>query len=211
MDVKKFLSAVLSDKGFYCAVGIKNGKTIQRFYQTVDNLVEAAGNFDHDGYDAYFALATFGDNNSRKADNVSHLKSLFLDLDCGEGKPYATQHEAIKALQEFCRALRIPKPSVIVNSGRGVHVYWVLDRGYARDEWVPAAERLKAACSQSGLHADPAVTLDAARILRIPGTHNYKGTPPIDVAIFRGTESVYKLHEFVELLPEHLATVTATR
>ena len=127
MDVKKFLSAVLSDKGFYCAVGIKNGKTIQRFYQTVDNLVEAAGNFDHDGYDAYFALATFGDNNSRKADNVSHLKSLFLDLDCGEGKPYATQHEAIKALQEFCRALRIPKPSVIVNSGRGVHVYWVLD------------------------------------------------------------------------------------
>jgi len=211
MDAKKFLGAVLSDQGFFCAVGIKNGRTTQRFYQTIDNVVEAANNLDHDGYDAYFALATFGDNTSRKADNVLQLKSLFLDLDCGEGKPYPTQHEAIKALQEFCKTLHVPKPSMVVNSGRGVHVYWTLDRGYARDEWLPVAEKLKAACAQVGLHADPAVTADAARILRIPGTHNYKGTPPHAVSVFRGTDLVYKLHEFAEALPEHFPSVTNVR
>lgn len=211
MDTKQFLSAVLSDKGFYCAVGIKNGHVTHRFYQTVDNLMDGAIAFDEVGQDAYFALATFATKENRKAKNVECIKTLFLDLDCGEGKSYATQHEAIKALQEFCRALKVPKPSIIVNSGFGVHTYWVLDRSYTRDEWLPVADRFKSACLQMKLHIDPAVPADAARILRVPTTHNYKGSPPITVEIFRSNDCSYKLQDIADLLPETLIPVVNVR
>ena len=62
---------------------------------------------------------------NRKVDNVSHLGSLFLDLDCGPMKEYATQAEAFTSLKNFCKTLKLPKP-LIINSGRGVHVYWPL-------------------------------------------------------------------------------------
>jgi hypothetical protein len=211
MDTKKFLNELLGCSGTYCAVGIKNGRTVQRFYPTIDALTDAAEALDTQGYDAYFALATFGDAPSRKADNVVSLKSLFLDLDCGADKPYPTQLDAIKALQEFCRTLRLPKPSIIVNSGRGVHVYWVLDRECGRDEWLPVAERLKAACIQEGLQIDPTVTADAARILRVPNTHNYKGDPPLAVQVFRSTGAVHSLASIAAAFPEYLIPVVQVR
>ena len=36
---------------------------------------------------------------------------------------------------------------------------------------------------EQGLDADPVVTADAARILRIPNTHNFKATPALDVEV----------------------------
>jgi len=211
MDTKKFLSSVLGHKGVYCTVGIKGGRVSQRFHTSIEDVVVAAEQLDQNGQDAYFALATFEDATSRKSDNVATLKSLFLDLDCGANKPYASQLDAIKALQEFCRTSRIPKPSIIVNSGRGVHVYWVLDRECGRDEWLPLAEKLKAACVQDGLHADPTVTADAARILRIPNTHNYKNSPPFDVQVFRDTGAVHTVESLMAAFPEHLIPVVQVR
>ena len=211
MDTKKFLSSVLSSQGFYCAVGIKDGKTIQRFYQTIDTLVDAVKSLDDDGYDAYFALATYKTNANRKADNVEYLKSLYLDLDCGESKPYADQFTAIKALQEFCRQFKFSKPSAIINSGRGVHVYWMLDRSYSREEWLPIAEKFKAACITGGLEIDKAVPADAARILRVPGTHNYKDIPPRNVEVFSALDISYDLRRLGDSLPETLIPVVNIR
>ena len=101
MDTKQFLSSVLSDEGYYCVVGIKNNKTIQKFYESLDAVAKTAVSLDTEGYDAYFALGTFVEGTNRKADNVQQLKALFLDLDCGVGKPYDTQHDAIVALRGF--------------------------------------------------------------------------------------------------------------
>lgn len=211
MDTKQFLSTVLGQEGAYCVAGIKDGAISQRFYKTIEEVEKAAIQLDQSGYDAYFALATFNDTSSRRSENVATLKTLFLDLDCGEGKPYPTQMEAIKALQNFCRVSQIPKPSIIVNSGRGVHVYWVLDRECSRDEWLPLAERLKAACAQEGLEIDRGVTADAARILRVPGTHNYKGAPPFPVQVFRDTGLVYSVEAIATALPEYLIPVVTVR
>ena len=104
-------------------------------------------------------MATFKEVNSRKVDNVKHLKSFFLDLDCGPTKEFASQEEAIKELRKFCTTNSLPNPTMI-NSGRGVHVYWFLDESVCYDD------------------------SDAARVLRIPDTHNYKTNPPSDVNFF---------------------------
>ena len=198
---KDFLSAVLGDTGFYCVVGLKQNesKTIQKFYATLDEVVEAAQKLSDEGFDAYYGLATFTDNKSRKNDNVSQMRSLFLDLDCGVGKDYEVQNDAVVALRNFCKKLGLPKP-MLVNSGRGIHVYWPLTVPVSRTEWVTVAESLKAACRLHDLKADPAVTADSARILRVPGTLNYKDDPPKDVTVLGPMVEPVELHVISELL-----------
>lgn len=185
METSDFLRGVLGSSGHYCvfAARSRDDRRVQKFYDTLNEVEHAAASFDNDGYDVYFALSTFKQSTSRKGDNAEELRALFLDLDCGPSKEYPTQQAAIGALRDFCKKLSLPKP-LMVNSGRGVHVYWPLSEPVAAADWIPAAERLKQACADKGLLADPAVTADVARILRVPGTHNYKGDPPLAVSVF---------------------------
>ena len=179
MNNLEFLRQVLGDEGFYCIVGLKkdSDKPIQKFFPTIDAAYEVTENLKNEGYDAYYALATFEDGKSRKTNNVKQLRSLFLDLDCGAGKAYDTQQEALDALDKFCKESGMPKPT-LVNSGGGVHVYWPLEKPITKDEWLPLAEKLKSMCDDYDLHADPVVTADSVRILRVPGTFNYKELTP---------------------------------
>jgi hypothetical protein len=178
----KFLRAVLGDLGHYCIVAIKGTKRIQTFYSTIDSAVEAAIKADADGFDAYYGLATFKTDESRTNGNVEQMRSFYLDLDCGASKDYPDQQAALNDLRRFCKELHLPRPS-LVNSGRGIHVYWTLTEPVTREIWLPVAERLKALCKEQNFLADPVVTADSARILRVPGTRNHKDTPPKPVDI----------------------------
>ena len=207
METKQFLDTVLSDEGYFCVVGIKDSRTVQKFYSSLDSIVATAVNLDVDGYDTYFALSTFTESTSRKADNVRHIKALFLDLDCGQGKPYSTQTDALTALSGFCKHYKLPKPTIAVNSGRGIHIYWVLNHPHSREEWLPVAERLKAACTEYKLDADPVVTADAARILRVPNTHNFKSSPALGVEVIWNLDTTVELKTFAAQLPPLLKPV----
>jgi hypothetical protein len=197
MDTKTFLETVLGDEGSYCvwANRISDKRKVQKFYGDLDAVIHAAHNLDEEGFDAYFALGTFDEAGSRDAANVKQLRAFFLDLDCGPTKDYANQSSAANALRGFCKQLKLPRPAV-VNSGRGLHVYWGLVSPVSRETWQPVADRLKSLCRKHGLHADPVVTADAARVLRVPGTHNHKDEPaslvefvgsptdPVEFAVF---------------------------
>jgi len=135
-----------------------------------------------EGFDVYFACAKYEESGSRTNDNVKNIKSFWLDIDCGVGKPYADQGDGLAALKTFCKTVGLPKPT-IVNSGRGLHVYWPLTEPISRKEWVNTAKRLKVVCNQEGLEDDPARTADAASILRMPDTFNHKTEPPLPVAV----------------------------
>ena len=150
MNTRSFLQRALADSGSYCiwAHNKKNERIQQKFYQTIDQVIDKADELDTEGYDCYFALATFKEATSRKVTNVHKLQSFFLDIDCGdikaeEDKGYATQEEALVALQGFCKTLKLPMP-VLINSGRGVHVHWQLSEPVVFDDWYPVAARLKA-------------------------------------------------------------------
>lgn len=187
MNTRDFLGRVLGDTGHYCVFGLAPGgtKRIQKFYSSIDAALDSARAFDANGLNAYFALATFEQDDRRTKDNAKQMRSLFLDLDCGPDKPFADQSEALAGLRGFCKELGLPKP-LIVNSGRGLHVYWALKEPLTAAEWLPLAQGLKRACAANGFEADSDVTADAARILRVPGTHNYKSDKPIQVEILAG-------------------------
>jgi len=111
-------------------------------------------------------------------------------LDCGEDKPYATLADGLVALKQFCKDVGLPRPTII-QSGRGAHVYWILDNAITRQEWKPYAERLKALCVEHNFHIDAAVPADPARILRIPETMHLKDvTNPLPVQILRAAQPI---------------------
>ncbi len=195
-----FLNSVLPTQGVYCAVGIRSGTVRQSFHPTIEDVEAAADGMASQGVDAYFALASFKDAaEGRTADNAAFLRAFFLDLDCGLGKPYVDQNEASVALSEFVRSVGMPTP-YIVNSGGGLHVYWPLTEDVPAEVWFPHARALKKLCADHNLHADPAVTADRARILRVPGTYNFKNNQqrPVQVAVAGAPVS---LAEFTKLLP----------
>lgn len=189
MDTTTFLRSVLGTAGSYCVLAIRENRRVQKFYDTIEQLEHAAMNFDENGFDAYYALGTFEEAGSREADNVKQMRAFFMDLDCGihlkTGKPkdFPDQYSAILALKEFVKTTGLPKP-FLVSSGYGVHVYWPLTAPVDFMTWLPVAEKLKALAKSKGFKADEAVTADAARVLRVPGTHNHKGDDTKPVTFF---------------------------
>lgn len=173
METKDFLQTVLAARGNYCILAVKDGRKVQKFYNHIDKLLHSAHEFDGNGYDTYFALATFDDEGSRKAAHAVDMRALFVDLDCGPSKDYPDQPTALQALRAFCMASSMPRP-ITVSSGYGVHAYWPLRDAVPVGEWLHVAKRLKRAFAKHGLATDTVVTADAARVLRIPGTHNWK-------------------------------------
>ena len=204
-----FLDSVLPVQGTYCTVGIRSGVVKQSFQATIADVDAIGSGLDASGVDAYFALATFNDDSSRKVDNAAFLRAFFLDLDCGTGKPYADQPAAAQALSIFVKDTGLPSPTV-VSSGGGLHVYWPLTEDVAVSDWMPHAKSLKRLCVQHNLHADPAVTADAARILRIPGTHNFKNGQRRPVQIMTQGQST-DLKLFVALLPHAPVDLSAAK
>ena len=181
-----FYTAVLPSAGSYCVVGIKNGKIITTFHDTIEGLETRGKQLLAQHADAFFALATFRDTEQgRKAENAQALRSFFVDLDCGEGKPYADRAMALVALREFLTATKLPEPFV-VNSGRGVHAYWPINAELDLETWRPLAREFKQLCVAQKLLIDLTVTADAARILRMLDTENHKANPPLPVQLIVG-------------------------
>ena len=177
------LSAVLSSEGWYCVVGLKKtGLPKQVFVQGLDEIDGVVEDLLAKKYDVYFACAKYETDKSRTGGNVKAVKAFWLDVDCGAGKPYATQADGFTALKAFCDAVGLPKPCV-VNSGRGLHVYWPLTTDISAGQWASVATRLKALCVEHQFEADPARTADVASILRMPDTLNHKDEPPLDVTV----------------------------
>lgn len=204
-----FLSSVLPTTGTYCTVGIRGGVVRQNFHSTLDDLEAASSAYPTKGVDAYYALASFHDASSRKAENAAFLRSFFLDLDCGTGKPYSDQAAAAQALKAFVQVTKLPVP-YIVNSGGGLHVYWPMTEDVPADVWAIHAKSLKRLCVLHNLHADPAVTADTVRILRVPGTTNFKNgvSRPVSIMVAGVPTS---LEGFIALLPEAPVDLSAAK
>ena len=157
MQTSDFLSKVLSDDGYYCVVGAKDGKFNQKFFSTLDSIVDTASSLHLDGNDVFFALGTFVEEGKRTTENLKYLKAFFLDIDCGKEGQYATKKEAINALKAFRTHYQLPRWTYVVDSGSGMHVYWALTTAITLTEWKPVADQLKQACIDFGFGIDAGV------------------------------------------------------
>ena len=118
MNTVDFLKSVLGDEGYSCLITIdlKQQKPIPKHYwlKTVQELVSKATEVDTFPHNVYFATSTYNEEGSqwggRSKANVKNIKAFWLDLDCGEGKDFPTQADAIRELQTFKNKVGLDLP-----------------------------------------------------------------------------------------------------
>jgi len=164
--------------------------------------VETAANY----YDVWFCTSLQKDSTTTKggtpkairlARNSLLLKALWVDIDVKSNDPkhYATKIDAINAVKQFCADTGMPLPTAWVDSGGGLHVYWISDAPLTEPEWRAYADGLKALLLQRGVLCDAGLTTDPARLLRVPGTLNHKYNPARPVKVL-GKSGLGKLYDF---------------
>jgi hypothetical protein len=213
MDTLDFLRRVLPSEGYYAIIVINDGAPPQQgFFGSVEELAAACQQADRNGNNTYFAYSSFQNRQSRKQTNVLTTRVLAMDVDCGwdekkqQWKPYRTQQEGAAALSVFLKDTGLPIP-MVVNSGRGLHLYWVLDRDLPPEEWQPLADRIKALALGRGFHIDPTITADGARVLRPTQTHNPKNGAMVDVLVPGATSSVQTIQNLLQAVEPSPALV----
>ena len=195
MQPLEFLAAVLPSSGVYCAAEFTSPKKEHVFVNNLQEILDAGQKFVDTNKDAYFALSSFKEAGSRTAENARLVKSLYMDLDLGGEKAYADKKEAIAAFENFMSTTGMDElgQPFVISSGGGFHVYWPLDEEVEIAQWKPMAENFKRLCRQENLVIDWNCTADAARVLRIPGTFNYKKENPRPVKILAEADRTFSL------------------
>jgi hypothetical protein len=131
---------------------------------------------EHRDANIYFGVASRRSDRNGRLENCGTIRALWADIDFKD----TPEPEAREAVERFAL-----EPSVIVATGNGLHVYWLLDEPY---DVQSDAERLKNILRRlaTTLKADFNAT-DPARVLRLPGTLNIKYEPAREVILERLT------------------------
>ena len=169
------LDTVLPAEGRYCSWG-KGRYISQEFFDTRAEFDKQTAWLVQNKFDAYFGCARYGDANHREHSNAKFFKALWMDIDCGPDKAvpnkkgkicgYIDQATGLTAFQSFCKKANLPRP-IIVDSGYGLHFYWVLTEVLDRKTWESLSKRLRDLALADGLIVDTAV-FEASRVLRVP-------------------------------------------
>lgn len=191
-DTLKFLKTVWPENGLYCiALPYPNGGYEHKLFETIEAAASYALSLED--RDVFFAVGTLierkvwnpekinkktgekGVWEVRCAANTLAHKTLIIDVDCGEDKPYASQIDALQALKNFCVAVGMPAP-IINSSGGGLHCYWPFKVEIKSSDWQRIGEKFKRICKHYKFYVDMTASADRARVLRVPGTYNCKKT-----------------------------------
>lgn len=195
MNYLEFLRTALdSTQGCYCIIGIsREEKVRQTFVEDLEDIPAIVDVFLEKEYNVYFGCSKFKDSSSRKQPNVLNTKMHYLDIDCGEEKEYKDKKEGVLALAKFCEEYGLDLPN-IVDSGYGLHCYWIFEDTIPLSEWKHTALKLKNLCTKAGLSADPTATSDESRVLRLPGTKNFKYGTVVPVSV-KYEAGIYESYE----------------
>jgi len=144
----------------------------------------------------------------RGISNAIWHKSFYIDVDV-KADAYPSTAAAVDAVGAFIKSVGLPTPSYIVASGSGgFHVHWVVADALPTTAWLPVSQALVTAMRSHGLLGDYSVTTDAARLLRVPDTLNFKHSPPRPVVLdYAGGE--YQLERITAPLEPFVGVVTA--
>lgn len=175
--------------GYIQLIKFKNKKIIKIYNTNISGLREVVEEVEGEA-DTYITPNTMY-KPFRKVENIRQFRALYIDIDGVEDDQIGTSYKIL----ELAENKVIPKPSMIVNSGRGIHIYWkIINAPYgALYTWQELEDflyhKLKA------LGADRQAT-DGARILRLPGTINSRNNKECRIISNENIQySMYDLRE----------------
>jgi hypothetical protein len=156
--MREFLEFIQPDVGFTEVRAIMAGKVQQHFTESRQDATDVAMARSENGWDAYYGVLPRARASGTADDVWSTADVLWADMDAKDRNKAA----ALQQLIDYEIT-----PSVIVDSGHGYHAYWKLTLP------IPT---LRACHIMKGLalHLDGDHVYDPPRILRVPGTTNWK-------------------------------------
>ncbi|OHD21340.1 MAG: hypothetical protein A2Y38_16515 [Spirochaetes bacterium GWB1_59_5] len=194
MDTKEFLETLLPEEGvkfvarwFDIPSHPRKGIFMHKPFHDLDEMADNIKWHASKGNTVYHACSTFKEVKfiktktgkevpaGRTKDNALAARALWVDFDVGKeaSHSYDSKKQAVEALGVMVKELALPIP-MVVDSGNGIHAYFLLEETLARNEWDTLAMDFRAVCDNFGLKYDPSRSSDMASILRPPGTFNLK-------------------------------------
>lgn len=194
---------------FICT--LDKGRFSNKPVSSIEQAVSFALAYSTLGLDTYFGIGEFAFPDSRAASNALGAWAFIVDIDVGPdkaatGRGYASIDDALAALMNFCVKAGLPEPTHLVNSGAGIHAYWPFDALLGRAQWQEYAGKFKALMKACGLLADPSRTADIASVLRVPGTLNFKYSPPRPVTLLSAKEGHIELTVMLDAIDAAMVT-----
>jgi len=207
-DLDKFLSLThFNCRGLVCITHINKFKKWQELFVPAEKAHQIINKRLVHKTDQYLSVNEFNKNKSRKEQNITQLRSLFIDIDVKHDSNTTaykantlTDSEAyllIEDVTDALHAINCPMPTLIINSGRGLQLYWSF-KPVPKDylgTYKLAQQIIFSALEELG--ADP-LALDPSRVLRIPETLNTKSNTT--AAIIGGCEYVYDFLDLTQQL-----------
>lgn len=163
-----------------------------------------------EGYDVFYGVCLtdipMSENIRSKKSDISLQTSIWLDIDIAGGvhvgESYPTNVETATSFLPF-------KPSIIVDSGYGIHAYYLFSKAlvignYNRDEAETRNKKLISIVRHNaGIYGKAVDSVqDLSRIMRMPGTFNYKSdsnVPPL-CRVIKLNNVVYRVDELDDLI-----------
>lgn len=169
------------------------------FFSSVSDAANLTIGLCNQGIDVYVGVnPRIGQQGTK--DNVHYLSAFHAEIDYGsighkKASEFMNYAEALDAINNFHL-----KPSMVIHSGGGFHCYWILTKPLkVADYGIGTLENVNKALSKA-LHGDPG-THDISRVLRIPGTFNFKNPEnPRSVEIVSIGAATYSFEGFSYLL-----------
>ena len=161
--------------GYIQILNIDQSKKIKIYNTKINSIKEVIEEEANEQLDFFITPNTFY-KPQRQVANIRQFRALFVDIDNCENNQCYTAYKVFEMAEEGI----IPKPTMIVDSGRGLHVYWRIKNApygalYTWQELVDLfCTRLKP------LGADSRAT-DASRVLRLPATLNSRNNSIVEL------------------------------
>lgn len=147
--------------------------------------------------DIYVGVATREEGKGGKKD-IIEIPAVWVDIDFKN----TSEEEARKKIEEFDL-----EPSMIARSGDGFHLYYILNKP-AKHKDIEKIEAINKKLAD--YFGGDMAAVEAARILRLPGTYNYKYNPPRPVTLESVTNHLYSTSDFDFLPPAVSDAMTTT-
>jgi AAA domain-containing protein/DNA primase RepB-like protein len=156
-------------------------------------LDELVSRWDRNDRGTFFCVNTLKPRQSRRSKETVHeITCLFADLDFSK---IDLEPDAILARLNSLPCL----PSKVINSGHGLHAYWILNEALpATPENVAHTEGLLRLLSVA-VGGDPAVC-EVARLMRLPGSCNTKNGDRLPVTVAVNRPLRYEISDLEEWL-----------
>lgn len=175
-----------------------------------------ANSFNRKYCNNYLSVSTFRNGSSRRESNVKEVKRLYIDMDAHDNPINLDEAKLLASymIDNWFDECELPEPNYIIFSGHGLQILFTLDGCNSVPEWKRYQTALLKTCQDllkdlkehslseaSVVAVEHDVSIDnlkdAARVLRVPNTTNYKPNQEyVDVKLLYSNEDhAYTLNE----------------